>query len=336
MLTGDFGRGAVSVIIFLLMFITLAAALPHALQQWGDAVTLVRAIAAYGVVFVIANVAQFVVNPAVVEQNSRFFGTTGNPQHAGAVLACVLLPMAYLMTRPGRSKATRLFMSAILSATVIFLLWTGSRTALLMAVVGLGLLFRARLGRLAIGGVVVGGLVLLGLNVLLPDRDVVSERLVSTLDTRSVVWQRLTDDFLRNPLFGTISGELGISENSYLSILARFGLVGALPFIVAAILITRSMFKLQRVRRRLDDTMLADLTTAGLVQLAVGAIFEGFLAGTLSPQVLVMYCYLALLAFLLEAAEAAPVAVDSGYDEIPDEFRDHVYGEGETVPASTW
>jgi hypothetical protein len=56
------------------------------------------------------------------------------------------------------------------------------------------------------------------------------------------------------------------------------------------------------VRRYLGEhVMLADLVTAGLVSLFIGATFEGFLLASLTMPIFVIYMYLALATFLIDA-----------------------------------
>ena len=82
-------------------------------------------------------------------------------------------------------------------------------------------------------------------------------------------------------MIGTNAAEARMSENSYLLIAARSGIIGMIPFLGAMVSIIMGVVKLQRVRRYLsDDIFLPDLVTAGIVSLALGGMFEGYLFGT--------------------------------------------------------
>jgi O-antigen ligase len=162
------------------------------------------------------------------------------------------------------------------------------------------LLFRARLGRFLLALVVCGTFTLLA-SSMLSESATLSDRVLSLDNTRAAAWSGLLEQFLDNPFFGTANTQF--SESSYLGVLARFGLVGALPFLAAMIIAIRSILQLLRVRKRLDDPMLADFVIAGLVSLAVGGIFEGSLLTMLSPTLFLIYIYLGLMTFLIDYAE---------------------------------
>ena len=67
-----------------------------------------------------------------------------------------------------------------------------------------------------------------------------------------------------------------------------------------------SLIKLQRIRRRLGEhEIMADLITSGLLSLAVGAIFEGYLLGTMTIQVFAVFIYMALMRFILDLVQAS-------------------------------
>ena len=63
----------------------------------------------------------------------------------------------------------------------------------------------------------------------------------------------------------------------------------------------RAANRLRRIRLILGQHgMMVDVIAAGLASLAVGAFTEGFLLGTLTLQVYIVYIYLALAAFLID------------------------------------
>ncbi|HWB53088.1 MAG TPA: O-antigen ligase family protein, partial [Tepidisphaeraceae bacterium] len=307
MVGGDFARGGPEIPVFSLLFLTLALALARSIQTWDDCLGLIKTLAATGICFAFLNVCQFLAHPGDVTRGSRFEGTTSNAQHAACYCAMLMLPVLYLLIRPGRSKFGRIAMVIGFTVLLVMELWTGSRTGLLMTITGVGLLFRARLGRLAGAGIVVAFLVILVVNVTANvwGSHVISAHLISTLDTRSGVWRNLLNSFAANPVFGELShGELGVGENSYLSAAARFGVLGLIPLGISMLLVVMALVRLQRVSKNLPDKMLADLVIAAMAQIYVGAMFEGYLLGTLAMEQYMIYTYLAIIAFLLEYAEA--------------------------------
>jgi hypothetical protein len=177
-------------------------------------------------------------------------------------------------------------MGGMAALAIIMLVWSGSRGGVLMALVGVALLFRVKLGRLAVGGAVVAIFVMLAVTWIFPEHNVLSEHLLSTEDTRTGVWLRLGGTFWKarwradsgEPAFPR-RGCLAIGESSYLSIAARFGLVCLIPFGLSMFYIARASLRLERSRREFADVLLPDLVNAGIVQILLGAVFEGYLLG---------------------------------------------------------
>ena len=100
------------------------------------------------------------------------------------------------------------------------------------------------------------------------------------------------------------------------------GLFGLVPLGAMVVMAVLGLWRLQRKRHLLGDhTMLADVVTASLVAYAVGAMFEGYLLGTMTYQVFGIYIYFAVMRFLLDAAEvheatAAQWHAEGGYEDL--------------------
>jgi len=301
MLSGDIARGAGGGLLFAITFFIFGVMLPRALQTWGNALAMVRSIAAFGIIFLGVNLMQIAYDSSAVASGTRFLGTTGNPQHAALTIAGALPAIAYLIARPGRSKLSRLFVGCCAGFFCVLLVWRGSRTGLIMSVTSMVVLFRRRLGRLLASSILVGAFVLFALQML-NGKARLTDRIIDTSDSRTGIWLTFINAFLENPLTGDFQTEG--SESSYLAILARYGIIGALPFVLVVGSVVRSAMKMNRGRRHLNDPMLADLVLAGLASLGVGAIFEGSLLGMLNTYILLIYLYLALASFLSEYSDA--------------------------------
>ncbi|HEY1684503.1 MAG TPA: O-antigen ligase family protein [Tepidisphaeraceae bacterium] len=301
-----FARGASELIIFMFIFLTLGLALARAIRNWDDGVMLVRSLAGAGAIFAVINVMQFIARPSSVLRGGRFMGTTGNPQHAAEYCAALMLPVLYLLVRPGKTRLMRGALAGIFAVLLVMLLWTASRTGALMAATGIVLLFRHRVGRLLGAGILVGILVLIVLNFTSSESSSQIEysRLISTQDTRSYVWSGLLRQFAENPIMGILpNSEIELGESSYLSVAARFGLIGLVPLLIAMWMTVPSLLKLQRVKRSFPDPMLADFVLAAFGQIFIGAFCEGYLASILQVMIFIIYCCYTLAAFLLEYAE---------------------------------
>jgi hypothetical protein len=323
----DFSRGAVGMLLDLYAFFLFGVAIPHALQTWDDVISYVRGIASFGVIFAGLNLLQFFVKPSAVVA-ARFEGTTNNAQLVGQICAMGLLPLCYLLVRSGKARFERPLLAATAAMLVIMLTWSGSRTGVIMAVVGLALLFRARLSRLAVAGVVIALFALLAAKIIFPEKQIISEHLFSTGNTRSAVWTTLLHRFFENPFIGVMSNETGgYGESSYLAVASSLGVMGLIPFLLALAMIGWSLNHLRRLRSHFADSLLVDLVIATLVQCAAGAIFEDYLLGILTVTLLMAFAYMPVLAYLLESAES------------PDAVEEHVPVDPEfssDLPAGAW
>jgi hypothetical protein len=134
----------------------------------------------------------------------------------------------------------------------------------------------------------------------------------------------LIGDFEDHPLIGIVYDQPGIRESSYLSVAARLGVVGLAPLGLMVYLGFRGIRTLRRVRPLLGEhVMLADVVAAGVMSLAVGAVSEGFMLGTLTLQVYMIYLYLSLMTFLIDfAAQSATtqVSYEDSYQTSYEEF----------------
>jgi hypothetical protein len=175
----------------------------------------------------------------------------------------------------------------------------------MMAIVGVGLLFRHRLSRLALVGLVISLFALLAARYVFPEKDIISTHLFYTVNTRSQVWHNLIQQFFRSPFIGIMSPEdIGYGESSYLSVASNLGIMGLIPFLTALGMIGWSLNKLRRLRPIFADQLLVDLVIAVLLQTAFGAFFESYLMGILGATLMTAMAYMPILAYLLESAES--------------------------------
>ena len=320
MVGGLYIRAVLGAILFGLTFLTFGIGMSQWLQRVTDAHSLVRAIALAGSLFAAVTAIQLAAKPSSIIWQNRLVSTTDGATHTAEHIATFLPAVLFLVASRDERKLMRVFWGGIAGLLVVFLVWTGTRTGLLMGVVGVGLLFRLRLGKGLVTALMVGAFALL-VWAIWGQSTVGADRLLSTADTRSLTWGIAVKHFLNNPVYGVVEEGALVTESSYLTVAAKMGLLGLLPLALTMALIARSLYQLQRIRRYLgEDMMLADLVTAGLVSLAVGGIFEGFLIGVLDPEVFAVYIYLALLAFILDRMHTAVLA-----GELPPESAEPVH-----------
>jgi hypothetical protein len=297
-------RGCVSVIIYLVTFAVFGIGLPRWLQDLYDVRACLRAIAVTALLTIVTILIQVAFNPSALATQGRLYGFTGNAQQIGMVLGASFPVIAALCIWKGESKSLRILWVSVAAVMAVLLAWTGSRTGAMMALIGLGILFRRHLGAFFGFAVVCAILVLVALQIFSLDTKS-SLRLLDTTNTRVEVWTRMLGDFTSNPMLGIPASEAYGSENSYLLVAARMGIVGLLPLFVLLGAWCTCLLRLYGVRKRLrEQSLLVDLVLGGLVSFLIGAVFEGFLVGTLTHQVFLIYIYLAILAFLLDVADA--------------------------------
>jgi hypothetical protein len=300
----DFFRGYFGILSYSVIFLVCGLGISRWLQSLDDARSVIRAIVLAGIAFSVAGAAQYFVDPSAVSWSGRFLGVSGNANHAGVILGLAIPPTVFEVITSRRRLLWRIALGSVVALMVVLLVWTGSRTGFVTGLVGTVLLFRLRVGRLALALIVCGAFVYLMLSVFV-EAQANASRLIAFDDTRSVQWRSMIGDFLQHPLFGISAQESRWSENSYLLIAARTGLLGLLPFAVAMVLVVLAILQLQRLRKVLgSEALLADLVTGGLLSVGTGAMLEGFLLGTYSFPIFTMMIYLALLAFLVDYCQA--------------------------------
>ncbi len=295
-------RGLVGAVLFLLFFLVAGIGVTRWLQTLEDVEALIRSLAVTGLVFVAGVCYQWALNPGAILLH-RFLGTTANPQFAGAFIALTLPPTLYILLRREEPKPLRIALACNVGLMVVFLAWTGSRTGLLMTLVGLGAMFRTRIKKI-LGVTIVCGIIVIVASQFFSESTRNLERLTSTQDTRSHRWMSLIKDFKSAPLYGQISEQPRIMENTYLSTAARMGMVGVTIMVTFMGATFAQVLKLQRYRHDLGEhALMADMVTAGLVSIFVGSVFEGFLLGIVVYWVPFMYICLSVMAFLLDSVE---------------------------------
>ena len=168
------------------------------------------------------------VNRSAVLAGGRLMGITGNPQGMALMVAVSLLPAAYLVARPAEPKFWRLCSGIVAGMLMMMLLWTGSRTGVLIAAVGVTATFWSRLGRFVAVGLVTGLVAWLAIQVYSESTVTIAE-MFTRGDTRSQVWRALWEGFLSSPAFGKMEGVYGTGESSYLAVASEMGLFGLVP-----------------------------------------------------------------------------------------------------------
>ena len=140
---GNYNRGILTIIVFTVTFCSLVVGLGASIQRIEDCKKALWAILGSVFIIVLFTTHELIVKRSGVVINSRLYAVAFNPQSAGTIFALSITLVSYLLTstRGLKSNLAKPFLIVTLGLSTIFLLWTGSRTGLLSAVVGLTIPF---------------------------------------------------------------------------------------------------------------------------------------------------------------------------------------------------
>ena len=310
------GYGLQLLMLVVLLFIVFRFSFSRWLSTVQELQGFILTISLTGLVFVFFSLVQYARSPGLTLAGDRFFGMSGNPNFTGCLLAICAIASAYVLIAPGYRFPTRVICGFGIGAQLICMAWSGSRTGMVIAVVGMALLFRVRVLRLAIAGAlaVVGFLITAQ---FVGGIDAAAARIFDfSSSTRTPVWQGMLLQFVNNPVFGAGS-EADASESSYLWTLSRSGLFGAIPLAIAMGVTFLGLGRLQRLRSVLrDDRITIDYVFASITAIGAGAVFEGYMTGTLVFSVFAFWLCLSFYSFIIDSAQqatAAPLLADPQY-----------------------
>jgi hypothetical protein len=319
-------RGLVGLGMVMLLVIIFGLALAPSLQSLRDATWALWAVAALGLCFIGATMLQYLVNPYSVAFGKRLFGTASNPQLAGLILSFTLPTMCYLLVR--RKQGLWVTLNLVVFSTaiplgVLLLIWTGSRTGMLVAITGLTVFFHRRLGRFTLAAAVCLGVGLL----LAPYMGAVFEiadRLIWTENTRAAAWARMWYAIQQNPWFGTMPEESSIytgntvGEGAFLMSMSIYGIVGTIPLLLAFLMIFVELLRLYRHRKAVPELAdMIDLLGSFWASFMVANVFESLSLAYFTISILLMYTFYVIQGFALDCYQQA---VDAPQREFPGEY----------------
>ncbi len=299
-------------LLFLLIIFTLCRGLGSRIESWKNFDQVAGAIALAGGIFVWINSFQGVVGrDAIVFVQGRFSGTTGNPNHAAVFLATVFPALLYAITKS--KKGYIIFWVATTLLAFYWLLISGSRTGLIMAVMSFLLFFSHKMLYFLVR-IIGWGLALSLFFYLLPGlvefSDVtevigwdgmakrINRQSEGGLDTRAKIWHIQLRNFNEYPIFGApvyYGDRIIFGENSWLGVAAQFGWTGLIPMLFFGIGMIHKMILLWKTRiyNKAKANELS-LCFAGIISLMTGSFSEAYLLGNLSFPVMSMILYLIL------------------------------------------
>jgi hypothetical protein len=313
---GDgFMKGAFGIVAIAMMYLTYAVGFGRRMQDRESAISVLEVFAWVGVAFAAMNSIQIVLGLSGALVGGRLAGVAGNAQMMGGISACLIVANAYLYAQLPITRPLRWVCLACVGVLSIFLLATGSRTAVLAVSAGLFVMFRLQVGRFAILGIV-ALIAYSAVSLFLESpTEAVAERLSSGADTRTAIWLDALGRFLGSPIFGELmflrpgDSPSGV-ESTVFRTLANMGLIGGIALLFPVFAAAGCALKsISLARERPEYARLVDFQLGALTVILVLNLFDGYAFGFLTFPVLFIYVVLALGAFLAEQAEAIPGAV---------------------------
>lgn len=269
-----------------------------------------RAIAVFSLVgtgFVVTNVLQILAGLDGALVAGRLAGIGGNAQMMGAISVMLLLVNAYLFMTAPKLGLLRWLSLVCVGVLPVFVLWTGSRTAVIAMVAGLALMFRLQLGRLAVL-LVSAAAISLAASLLLGSENVVSGRFNAAGDTRAAGWTNALYVFSLSPVFGEFpflqpGDEPNGIESTWLRALANMGVIGGLAVAVPFIIMVANCVRALRLGAvSVEYRKLSDFYLGSVAAILIFNTLDGYAFGYLTFPVMFMYLTFMLGGFLAEAA----------------------------------
>lgn len=311
-------KGLLAIFSISAMFLVCVVGFGRRMQDLPSARGAMEVFAWVGVAFCGMNLIQLALGPGSAVLGGRFAGISGNAQQAGAVCAALLITNLYLFGDLPASRPLKWIAASVAGVVGLLLVWTGSRTSVLSAGIGVMLMYRLQLGR-AILAAVSAGMVLVVAQSFFRDSSEGLERILSssTGDTRAAVFAGALADWMSSPIIGVMpfGYENGV-ESSYLRALASLGIVGAIAMSVPFGAMALSMFRTLWIgRNNPEPRRLCDLYFAMIGSFVIMNVLEGFAFGVLTFPMMTLYVTLALGGFLAERYSAADAAALQDFDD---------------------
>jgi hypothetical protein len=197
---------------------------------------------------------------------------------------------------------------AFLGLIVFGLIWTGSRTGTLSAIVAILLFYRYRGGQF-LHWVLMFAIILVIIFSFMPndlglfDLGSSLDKLSSQRNSREDVWEAQWRAFMNYPIFGQpFTGDrLRYGENSWLAAGAALGLLGFVPLVLFGLESVKMIRRLDRFAIKCPDYyMHCSVVIAGLVSLLLGSVTEAYLLANITFSLLAILLYQAMGTYLLE------------------------------------
>jgi hypothetical protein len=276
-----------------------------------------EAVVIAGALFSFACCYQYVMAPWNAVWAGRFIGITSNSQHTAQFLSLFILPTAFSAVIRSRKDHVTIALWLLLLIEGGLLIYTGSRTGMLMTLTGILILMRRESRDLVVAIITIGALAF-AMMQLLPESGHAAQRILTLEDTRLALFRDLWAKFWEHPFVGDMhfidtprGMRVAIRENSYLMIASMMGLVGITIFLIFLARVYEDTFVLWKIPRPNSKPWFGDLIIASIASILIGAATEGFLFAIVGPSYLLLYAYCGFaedIAKSVRGASKAPAA----------------------------
>jgi hypothetical protein len=200
------------------------------------------------------------------------------------------------LTRNVQRVWSKIGCAILMLALILLLIWTGSRTGIVVLVTAIACVLLPRpLALVLVATMVLIACVVIVQNVYVSDSlmDNAEFRALSASNTRQAVWDSLWTEFTTHWLLGGDPINTP-SESSLLVVLARTGITGGMVFFLSLSLMFREAYGL--LGSSVPGATGAFDRVAGAIILAilVGGVFEGILRDEFSFPIFTLYTLLAI------------------------------------------
>lgn len=278
--------GALSVVFAVATIVPLLFASMLVIDKPDDLRILMRGAVVANIVWLGMIAMQVVIDPDMVTMGNefRFVGLYSNPQHSGVLMAFFLVISLWMMLNERGRIA--LLMLGVVGINGLLLLWTGSRTGLGMAIIGVSATLYSRAGRAILLLPLAAIIGYVGLKVMVDVLGITLgfERLTSTANTRDEAWGTLVSVAMENPLFGAGTEGAEKSENSWLYGFASYGFGMLVLLLVLALVASVEILKTVRARFVVPAEYRSslDFMVGLLLMYFAGAVLEGYMISRVS------------------------------------------------------
>ena len=294
-----------TIVLDLLLFYGVWELLRRSIQSGRDVIDYISVLLAAGATFYLLSGMQLALgNMHHIVFTGHFCGISQNPQFTGETTAILIVCANFVVISGYSAPWQKTFALCCACGMLPFMLWTGSRTAMGMCVVGLLILHRVSIRRWAIFAVI-GAVTYELYTHYFGSGTRAVEHLVSSTNDRAAEWAKGLSVFSAHPILGQAAAQT-LVECSFIVIMATMGSVGIVLLVTMIASVAREVIHVFRHRDLLDPELrkMVEFACAITLAQASGMTFDAYLVAAATTQAIISWMSLSLLAVSWDAVEA--------------------------------